>query len=131
MKNFTKIHPNKNYSEVLSSATSKPAILQKKNPMRVIFRWLLKRFLRTVFCVRTLVKKEKERKFLPKYVLAKSRTENFHKIHPKETVLKSFHLSDSLQLYWKRTPSQLFPYVIEAIKICLKDILKTFKISIN
>ena len=42
-----------------------------------------------------------------------------------------FSLSSSLQLFLKRTPSQLFSYVTEAIRVCLKCILKIFKISIN
>ena len=36
----------------------------------------------------------------------------------------------SLQLYLKRTPSQLFSYVIEAIKIPLEHIRKMFKIPL-
>ena len=73
-------------------------------------------------------------------VLEKSWSEKFYKnIYPKENIIKVLSsvisqpakVSGSLQLYWKRTPSQFFSYVTEAIKVCLKYIIKMFKISIN
>ena len=55
----------------------------EKTPITVVFEWLLKRFFRILFYVRTLVKQQKELKYSSAYVLGKSWFEEFHKIHPK------------------------------------------------
>ena len=90
LKNFTKNLLKRNYWEVLSSVTSQPATSLKKNPITVIFWWLLKRFFRILFIVRTLVKQQKELKYLTAYVLVKSWYQEFQKIHPKETMMEFF-----------------------------------------
>ena len=90
LKNLAKNSPKRNYYEVLFSVTSQSATSLKKNPITVVFRWLLKIFFRTVFCVRTLAKQQKKQKYLPEYILEKSSPEKLHKIHPKETVMNSF-----------------------------------------
>ena len=86
--------------------------LHWKNPINFIFQWLLERFFRKLFCVRAMVKEQKEQKYSPEDVLEKSWYEKFHKIHPKETVIKSFF---SLRLYGKRTPLQFFSYDVNKI----------------
>ena len=83
-KNFPKYSPKRNYYAVLSPVDSQPTTSLKKNPMTVIFWWLLKRFY-----FRTLVKEQKKLKYSP-YVLKQSWSEEFHTIHPKETVMKSY-----------------------------------------
>ena len=89
-KILQKIHPKETIMEVLFSVTSQPATSLKKNPIAVIFRWLLKRFFRMLFCVRALVKQQKELKYSSAYILEKSWSEEFHKIHPKEAMVDSF-----------------------------------------
>ena len=87
---FTKNSPKRDDYEVLSWVPSQPATSLKKNLITVILQWLLKRFFRILFYVRTLVKKQKELKYLSAYVLVKSWSEEFHKIHPKETMMELF-----------------------------------------
>ena len=89
-KILQKIHPKETIIEVLFSVTSQPAASLKKNPITVIFRWILKRFFRMLFCVRALVKQQKELKYSSAYILEKSWSEEFHKIHPKEAMVDSF-----------------------------------------
>ena len=95
-KILQKIHPKETIIEVLFSVTSQPATSLKKNPITVIFfkshifLWLLKRFFRMLFCVRALVKQQKELKYSSAYILEKSWSEEFHKIHPKEAMVDSF-----------------------------------------
>ena len=83
-----------------------------------------KTFQNTVLCQNTSNATE-ELKYLSAYVLVKSWSEEFHKIHPKET-------KSSFLVKWQlATPSQLYSYVTEAIRVCLKHTFKIFKISIN
>ena len=89
-KILQKIHPKETIIEVLFSVTSQPATSLKKNPITVIFGWLLKRFFRMLFCVTALVKQQKELKYSSAYILEKSWSEEFHKIHPKEAMVDSF-----------------------------------------
>ena len=89
-KILQKIHPKETIIEVLFSVTSQPAASLKKNSITVIFWWILKRFFRMLFCVRALVKQQKELKYSSAYILEKSWSEEFHKIHPKEAMVDSF-----------------------------------------
>ena len=54
-KVLQKIHPKGTIIEILSSVTWQPTTSLKKNPITVIFLWLLKRFFRILFYVRALV----------------------------------------------------------------------------
>ena len=78
MKNFTKIHPKET---IMKSILQLPQNLQftKKEPHDRYFSMAFEKiFQNTVLCQNTGKGAEK------------SRTENFHKVHPKETVIKSF-----------------------------------------
>ena len=59
----------------------------KEEPHHSYFPILLRRFFRILFYVRKLVKRQKELKYLSAYVLVKSWSEEFHQIHPKETMM--------------------------------------------
>ena len=43
-----------------------------------------------LFCVRALVKQQKELKYSSKYILEKSWSEEFHKIHQEEAMVDYF-----------------------------------------
>ena len=89
-KVLQKIHPKGTIIEILSSVTSQPAASLKRNPMRVIFWWLLKRFFRILFCVKALVKQQKELKYSSSCVLEKSWSEELLKIYRKEAMVEPF-----------------------------------------
>ena len=126
-----KFHKIFTQKKLLRSPFSSYLTTRNFTEKEVIFQCFLKRFFRILFYVRKLVKQQKELKHLSACLTKKliwrisqnSSRRNF------DGVL--FSLSSSLQLFLKRTPSQLFSYVTEAIRVCLKCILKIFKISIN
>ena len=115
---FEKFHknpPKRNYYEVLASVTSKPAISIKKYPMT-----LLKKFFRILFYVRTLVKEQKELKYLIPDL------KFFTKFIRKKLWWSSFLVKLQPATLLKKN-SELFSLIMEAIKICFKYILKMFK----
>ena len=59
----------------------------EEEPHHSYFPILLRRFFRILFYVRKLVKRQKELKYLSAYVLVRSWSEEFHQIHPKETMM--------------------------------------------
>ena len=127
-----KFHKIFTQKKLLRSPFSSYLTTRNFTEKEVIFQCFLKRFFRILFYVRKLVKQQKDKEAFVRICLTKkliwrisqnSSRRNF------DGVL--FSLSSSLQLFLKRTPSQLFSYVTEAIRVCLKCILKIFKISIN
>ena len=86
-------------------------------------------FQNIVLCQNT--GKQKELKYLAVYVLGKSWFEEFHKIHAKETLVESFLVKWQPATLLIKDSLQIFSYVTEAIRVCLKYILKMFKILIN
>ena len=81
---FTENSPKRNYYEFLSSLTSKPAISLLQETHDSYFPMTFEKILRnTVLYQNTGKGTERTETF-------GFQSENFHKVHPKETVVKSF-----------------------------------------
>ena len=86
---FHKKFTQRNYHEFLSSVTSQLTTSLKKNPITVIFWWILKVFQNAFLCYNTGKATEGTEVFV-RICFSKSWSEEFHKIHPKETMMKFF-----------------------------------------
>ena len=62
----------------------------EKEPHHSYFPMTFEKISQNIVCVRTLVKDQKKLKYSREHVLEQSWPGKFHKIHPRETVMKSF-----------------------------------------